>query len=117
MKTSCSVVVSFAVSALLLAGCVESTSRAVTSPSPASGITGTVVDTEGGLLTLRLADGQVQDFLIPDSAGNVVPDNVWQSVGRQCRVQIKEYMAVDPVGGNTEGAPQLWKEITKFEWL
>jgi len=71
-----------------------------------------VVDCEDGFLFLRLANGKQLELLMPDSDWLVVPRSVLKSQGRTCRVQVKRYTGVNAVG-----EPEVYTEITDFEWL
>lgn len=96
---------------VLASGCVA-VPQAEYSASPSAGIEGTITDCEDGFLFLRLANGQTVELLMPDPDWLVVPQSVLKSKGRKCRVQVKRYSDVDAVG-----QPQLYTEITSFEWL
>jgi hypothetical protein len=77
----------------------------------AASIVGTVVDVEDGHLSLRLSNGAVEDFALPDNKS--VIQSALQASGRSCRITIKEGMM--EVGGGGTWIPV--REITSIEWL
>jgi len=108
--------------AMLIAGCVEPGPNTNRTSSPAPVVVGTVVGVEDGQLSLRLANGEVENFMLPSNESILPPvllsqdwrnPAAWKAHGRRCKISIKESRM--EVGGGGTWIPV--REITSFEWL
>jgi hypothetical protein len=90
---------------ILIVGCVAPPTSELRS-SNGSGMEGSVVTYEDGMLELRLTNGSSMLFRTPE-----YDPEITKSKGRSCRVQFKRVWSDDIA------AYGWFNEVTKLEWL
>jgi len=96
---------------LVTVGCVQSSGTSGNTTPTNDQVVGAIAHCEDGVLWLRLANGKVEEFALPDDPSDL-PPNVHLSTGRMCRIQVRNAVLV-----NEEGHRFTTPQVTKFEWL